>query len=253
MAVILEKKDVVGFIRIDNPATLNALSSQVLKELNAQIENACEDVDIHVVVITGTGKSFVAGADISSMSKMNPREAEEFALYGSSIFHKIETSNKVFIAAINGYALGGGCELALACDIRVASEKAKFGLPEVSLGVFPGFSGIRKMMEIVGEAKTKELIFTGKMITARDAENINLVSRVVEPENLEEEVVTIAKSIANNSMNAVAKAKYAINVMSGIVNDIIIKHSKLFGECFAHPDQKEGMTAFLEKRKPNFK
>lgn len=252
MPVSLVQKDSIGIITIDNPATLNALSETILKALDTQICSVCEDESIRVVIITGVGKSFVAGADISSMVNMTSDEAEDFANLGSNIFRKIEKSDKIFIAAINGYALGGGCELALACDIRIASDKAKFGLPEVSLGVFPGFSGIRRMRDIVGEAKTKELVFTGRMISAEEACNINLVNNIVPPEALNDEVIALADTIVNNSFNAVAQAKKAINSLPYSVEDVIKCHSALFAGCFSHPDQKEGMTAFLEKRKPMF-
>lgn len=253
MPIILETKGKVGIVRINNIQTLNALSCQILHDLDAIIKKLCDEDGIRVIIITGTGKSFVAGADIFSMSKMNTCEAEWFAMLGSSIFRRIETADKVFIAAVNGYALGGGCELALACDLRVASEKSKFGLPEVTLGVFPGFSGIRRMMDVVGETKTKELVFTGAMISAEEAYNMNLVNKVVSPESLEHEAMTLAENIASNSFNAIIQAKRAISFLTESAENVIKHHSALFAECFSHPDQKEGMNAFLEKRKPLFK
>ena len=252
MPVSLVQKDSIGIITVDNPATLNALSEEILKALDTQICSVCEDASIRVVIITGVGKSFVAGADISSMVNMTSDEAEAFANLGSNIFRKIEKSDKVFIAAINGYALGGGCELALACDLRVASKNAKFGLPEVSLGVFPGFSGIRRLVDIVGEAKTKELVFTGKRISASNALDMQLVNMVVEEELLYDEAQSLAMQIVSNSYNAISKAKRAINLLSGSSEQVIKNHCSLFAECFLHPDQKEGMRAFLEKRKPIF-
>lgn len=252
MPITTEINNRIAVIKIDNQATLNALNTSVLEQLDTQINDVSNNTDIRCVIITGCGKAFVAGADISEMRNMSLSDAEQFALLGSQVLRKIETSNKVFIASINGYALGGGCELALACDIRIASEKAKFSLPEVSLGVFPGFSGIRRMLDIVGEAKTKELIFSGRMISAEEAFNINLVNNVVSPEKLNDEVMALADTIANNSFNAIIQAKKAINSLPYSVENVIKCHSALFAECFSHPDQKKGMTAFLEKRKPIF-
>lgn len=252
MPITTEINNRIAVIKIDNQATLNALNTSVLEQLDTHISDVSNNTNIRCVVITGCGKAFVAGADISEMCNMSLNDAEQFALLGSQVLKKIETSNKVFIASINGYALGGGCELALACDIRIASEKAKFGLPEVSLGVFPGFSGIRRMLDIVGEAKTKELVFTGRMISAEDACNINLVNNVVSPEKLNDEVMALADTIANNSFNAIIQAKKAINSLPYSVENVIKCHSALFAKCFSHPDQKEGMTAFLKKRKPKF-
>jgi len=253
MPVVLEIKRKVAIIRIDNPATLNALSDSILYEIERHILSINANNNIKIAIITGSGKSFVAGADISSMKMMSVNEANEFALLGSRIFREIETSNKVFIAAVNGYALGGGCELSLACDIRIASNKAIFGFPEVSLGIFPGFSGIRRMMKIVGEGYTKELVFSGKMISSEKAKEIGLVNKVVGAEVLEEECMKLAENITMNSSNAICKAKQAMRIISDIDDENLIEvHSTLFAECFNHPDQREGMTAFLEERKPVF-
>ena len=187
----------IGLIKIDKPQTLNALSSEILGELSSVIDKVKEDKTVRVIIITGEGKSFVAGADISEMKRMSEKEAYDYAMLGAQLFQKIEYLDKVTIAAINGFALGGGCELAMACDFRIASEKAKLGQPEVGLGITPGFSGIRRMMELVGEAKAKEYIFSGRMFDANEALRIGLVNKIVAPKDLMEEVKNIAAEIAS--------------------------------------------------------
>ena len=164
----------IAVVRIIRPQVLNALSSEVLAELSDVIEQLASDDALRVVIITGDGKAFVAGADISEMKEMTAEAAYDYAMLGAGLFQRIETLDKVTIAAVNGFALGGGCELAMACDIRIASERARFGQPEVSLGIMPGFSGIRRMMDLVGESKAKELIFSGRMFDACEAEHIGL-------------------------------------------------------------------------------
>lgn len=163
---------------------MNALCTDVLKELSEGVDQLNKEDELRIIIFVGEGMAFVAGADISEMKVMTDREAYNYAMLGATLFQKIESLDKVTIAAINGFALGGGCELAMACDIRVASDKAKFGQPEVGLGISPGFSGIRRMTEIIGEAKAKEYIFTGRIFDAYEAERVGLVSRVVAPESL---------------------------------------------------------------------
>jgi enoyl-CoA hydratase len=209
---------------------------------------------VRVVVLTGEGKAFVAGADIAYMSNLNPDQAKKFSEDGSRLFRKIETLNKVVIAAVNGFALGGGCELAMACDFRIASVKAKFGQPEVGLGIIPGFSGTQRMARLIGLGRAKELIFTGEHIDAQEAYRIGLVNKVTEKENLLEETYIIAEKIKSNSRVAVKYAKESMN--RGIETDIetgIAYENNIFGLCFASQDQKEGMNAFMEKRHPDFK
>ena len=241
-----------ALVTINQPASLNALSSDILRELNKVIDVLSDYLEIRVIILTGAGRSFVAGADISEMKDMSVCQANDYALLGAKLFKKIETLNKITIAAINGYALGGGCELAMACDIRIASEKAKFGQPEVGLGITPGFSGIRRMMEIVGEAKAKEYIFSGRMFDALEAENEGLVNKVVSHESLMEECQKLAEEIASKSFNAVITSKKLMNAMKGDLDNAVIMQSEYFADCFKHPDQKTGMNAFVNKEKPYF-
>lgn len=242
----------IGEIKINKPQSLNALSSGVLKELTSAIEQFEADANIRVIIFTGEGKSFVAGADISEMRDMSVDQANDYALLGAKLFQKIETLDKVTIAAVNGFALGGGCELAMACDIRIASEKAKFGQPEVGLGITPGFSGIRRMIEIVGEAKAKEYIFSGSMFDALEAEKIGLVNKVVSPDALMEETIGLAELIASKSFNSVITSKKLMSTIKGDIDKAVKEQSEFFAGCFGHPDQKTGMNAFLNKEKPVF-
>lgn len=242
----------IGVIRINKPQTLNALSSEILGELSSAIDKIEDDADLQVVVFTGEGKAFVAGADISEMKDMSGNDAYEYAMLGALLFQRIEFLNKVTIAAINGFALGGGCELAMACDIRIASEKAKFGQPEVGLGITPGFSGIRRMTEIVGEAKAKEYIFSGRMFDAKEAECIGLVNKVVPADSLMEECRNIADEIASKSFNAVITSKKVMNALKDNIVEKVRYQSECFADCFNHKDQKAGMNAFLNKEKPSF-
>ncbi|MBP8692116.1 MAG: short-chain-enoyl-CoA hydratase [Sedimentibacter sp.] len=251
--LLMETREGICTIKINNPQTLNALNDEVLKELDAAFDAASNDKDVSIIVLTGEGKAFVAGADIAYMSGLSVEEAKKFAEEGSKIFRKIELLDKVVIAAVNGYALGGGCELAMACDLRIASEKAKFGQPEVGLGITPGFSGTQRLPRLVGLGRAKELIFTGSYIDAEEAYRIGLVNKVVSKDSLMEETYALAKKIISNSKTAIKYAKEAMN--RGIETDIdtgIAIEADLFALCFAHPDQKEGMTAFKEKRPAKF-
>ncbi len=252
--LIIEKQENICTVKINNPEALNALNSTILKELDAAFAEIKEDNSIDVVILTGEGRSFVAGADISQMCEMNAIEGKAFGELGASVFRKIELLDKVVIAAVNGFALGGGCELAMACDIRVASVKAKFGQPEVGLGITPGFSGTQRLARIVGIGKAKELIYTADVIVAEEAYRIGLVNKVVAPEVLMDECIAMAKKIASKAPLAVRYAKEAIN--RGIETDIdtgISIEADLFGLCFSTEDQKEGMQAFLGKRNADFK
>lgn len=252
--LIVEKQDNICTVKINNPEALNALNSTILKELDAAFTAIGEDDSVDVVILTGEGRSFVAGADISQMSTLNAVEGKAFGELGAAVFRKIELLNKVVIAGVNGFALGGGCELAMACDIRIASVKAKFGQPEVGLGITPGFSGTQRLPRIVGLGKAKELIYTADVIVAEEAYRIGLVNKVVEPEALMDECMAMAKKIASKAPLAVRYAKEAIN--RGVETDIdtgISIESDLFGICFSTEDQKEGMQAFLGKRGVEFK
>lgn len=252
--LIIEKQENICIVKINHPEALNALNIQILTELGQAFDEIEADKDIDVVVLTGEGRSFVAGADIAEMSVMKADEGKHFGQLGAAVFRKIELLSKPVIAAINGFALGGGCELAMACDIRIASVKAKFGQPEVGLGIIPGFSGTQRLPRIVGLGKAKELIYTATVIPAEEAYRIGLVNKVVEPEELMTEAIAMAKVIASKAQLAVRYAKEAIN--RGVETDIetgIAIETNLFGLCFATTDQKEGMEAFLWKKKAEFK
>lgn len=251
--ICLEKQNNLAILKFNRPEVLNALNSEVLLELNDKLDLVMNDSEVNVVIITGNGKAFVAGADISEMRDKTPEEARKFAALGLKVFRKIELMEKPVIAAVNGYALGGGCEIAMSCDIRIASEKAKFGQPEVGLGIIPGFAGTQRLSRLVGIAKAKELIFTADIIDAKESEKIGLVNKVVKPEELMDEVIGLAKKITSNAQIAVKYSKTSIN--RGNETDIetgMEIEKQLFGLCFATTDQKEGMTAFLEKRKSVF-
>ena len=249
----VEIKENIGWLKMNRPEALNALNAETLNELDNAIESLYNDDAVNVIVITGEGKAFVAGADIAEMKDMDALQARKFSQTGQNVFAKVENIEKPVIAAINGFALGGGCELAMACDIRIASEKAKFGQPEVGLGVIPGFAGTQRLARICGIGKAKELIFTGDMIDAAAAEKIGLVDKVVPPESLTEEVEKLAKKIAGNGPVAVRMAKNVINRgMDCNLQAGSYYEAEAFGLCFSSNQPKEGMGAFLEKRKPDW-
>ncbi|MCQ4925207.1 short-chain-enoyl-CoA hydratase [Tissierella carlieri] len=252
--LLFKKEGNIGILSINRPDALNALNSIVLDELNEAIDVINNDEDVHVIILTGEGRAFVAGADIGEMKNMNPIEARAFAEKGLSLFRKIELLEKPVIAAINGFALGGGCELSMSCDIRIASEKAKFGQPEVGLGITPGFAGTQRLSRLVGIGRAKELIFTCDIISAEEAYRIGLVNKVVPGQELMTSAIEMANKILSKSQLAIRYANAAIN--RGIETDLdtgMAIEKDLFGLCFATEDQKEGMGAFLEKRTPNYK
>ena len=244
-----------GVVRltISSPATLNALNSTILAELDAFVDSL-DPATTRALVITGEGKSFVAGADISEMARLSEAEGLAFGRRGATVFKKIEDLPFPVIAAVNGFALGGGCELAMACDIRIASAKAKFGQPEVGLGIIPGFSGTVRLPKLVGQGMAKELIYTGRMIAADEALRIGLVNSVVEPEELEGAVDALLAAILKNAPIAIRYAKACINGNYDLsADESIALENRYFAKCFTTEDQKEGMAAFLEKRKATFK
>ena len=251
--IILEKDKATAIITISREKALNALNSQVIDELSQAIDVVKADKDIRALIITGAGRAFVAGADIGVQSVFDVREGRQWGRRGSAVFREIELLQIPTIAAVGGFALGGGCELALSCDMIVADEKAKFGQPEVSLGITPGFSGTQRLPRRIGTAQAKEMIFTGRMIDAYEADRIGLINKIAEPGKLMDEAKALAESCIKNAPAALRYAKACID--RGMQTDIdtgIAIENELFAMCFATEDQKEGMKAFLEKRKPVF-
>ena len=253
--VTLEKQGHVGVVTMNRPEALNALNDQVLRDLDAVLTQAEEDAELYVLVVTGAGRSFVAGADIGQMSGFSAVEGKAFGVYGNQVFAKLENLSKPTIAAVNGFALGGGCELAMTCDIRLASEKAKFGQPETGLGITPGFGGTQRLPRIVGTARAMELILTARNISAAEALEMGLVSHVYPPEELLDKAMELAQAIAANAQVAVRQSKAAIR--RGLQTDMatgVAYESEAFALCFATEDQKDAMKAFLNKEKlPGFK
>lgn len=251
--IVVELNDSIALVKFNRPKALNALNSETLKELNQVVDTLSDNDDVRVVVFTGEGKGFIAGADIREMSALTAEEGRKFGALGQSIFRKVELMSKPTIAAVNGFALGGGCEFAMSCDIRIASEKAKFGQPEVTLGITPGFSGTVRLPKLVGMGKAKELIYTGRMVGAVEAESIGLVNKVTPADTLMDEAMEMAKSIAANAPLAVSYSKAAINKTAEMDTDVANTiEETYFGLCFATEDQKNGMSAFLNKEKAAF-
>jgi enoyl-CoA hydratase / 3-hydroxyacyl-CoA dehydrogenase len=251
--VLLEVHDRVAIITIDRPEALNALNPKVLRELEEAIDRVEADRNVRAVVLTGSGNAFVAGADIKTMANQSAVESLGMTQLGQRVMRKLELMMKPVVAAVNGYALGGGCELAISCDIILASENARFALPEVGLGIHPGFGGTQRLPRLIGPHRAKELIFTGDQFNARQAEKIGLVNKVVPPADLLPEALRIAKRIAEMAPLAVGLAKDAVN--RGLETDMdsaIALETASVTLTFATQDQKEGMKAFLEKRKANF-
>ena len=250
--LVLVKEEKIFIITINRPESLNALNAETISELSSALDYVENDNDCRVIIITGSGeKSFVAGADIKEFSDFGQEKAEELARNGqNSLFNKIENLKKPVIAAVNGFALGGGLELAMSCHIRYASENAKLGLPEVTLGLIPGYGGTQRLPKLVGKGLANELIFSAKMISAQRAKEIGLVNEVFSLEELLPKAKELANQIANNSPMAISKAIIAVNQYDtdkGFETEI-----KSFGELFEMDDKKEGVAAFLEKRKPSF-
>lgn len=252
--LLFEKADGIGIVTMNRPKALNALNAATMYELDRMVDQLAKDDEVQVVILTGSGdKAFVAGADITEMQSMSAVEGRNWGKLGQAVFNKLENLPKPVIAAVHGFALGGGNELAMACDIRIASDKAKFGQPEVSLGIPPGFAGTQRLARLVGKGRAKELLFTGDMIDAAEAYRIGLVNKVVSQEELMEAAKAMAKKIMSRAPIAVQLCKAAVN--EGLDVDLesgVAYEAEVFGLCFATADQKEGMAAFVEKRKPNF-
>lgn len=251
--IVVEKRDVIGIIKMNRPESLNALNIETLGEIRDVVTSLNTDDDVKVLIFTGEGKAFIAGADIKQMKDMNEDEAREFCNLGQKIFDIIENLDKPVIAAVNGFALGGGCELAMACDIRIASEYAKFGQPEVNLGVIPGFGGTQRLPRLVGKGIAKQLIFTGDIIDAETALRIGLVNKIVTAENLIDDTIMMAQKIASRGPAAILIAKSVINrgLDTDLAQGLVIERDG-FVQCVASGEAKEGMEAFVEKRKPNW-
>jgi enoyl-CoA hydratase len=252
--LLIDKNEGVATLTINSPRTMNALNSKILGELECALYELNLDASVKVVVLTGAGeKAFVAGADIKEMSEMNSLEGHQFGLKGQRVMMLIEKMTKPVIAAVNGYALGGGLELALACDFIYASEKARFGFPEVTLGIMPGFGGTQNLARLVGPNKANEMIFTGRMLAAEKALAWGIVNEIYAPEELLPKALETARTIAQVGTLGVAYAKDAIaNGLNMGKEDGFRYEASLFGVLFASQDQKEGMGAFVEKRKAEF-
>ena len=248
--ITYEVEGQIGIITINRPKALNALNSAVLDELDKTLD-AVDQEAIRCLILTGAGeKSFVAGADIGEMSTLTKAEGEAFGKKGNDVFRKLATFPIPVIAAVNGFALGGGCEISMSCDIRICSENAVFGQPEVGLGITPGFGGTQRLARIVGTGKAKEMIYGARNIKAEEAYRIGLVNNVYPAEELMPAAKKLASTIARNAPIAVRNCKRAINEgMQVDMDQAIVIEEKLFGSCFETCDQKEGMNAFLEKRK----
>ena len=245
-----EVQGAVAILTINRPEALNALNSQVLSDLDEAITKVEADDGVHAVILTGAGRSFVSGADIGEMKGFSARDGKKFGVHGGGVFLRLENLSKPVIAAVNGFALGGGCELAMSCDIRLASEKAKFGQPEVGLGITPGFGGTQRLARIVGVSNAMELILTAKVIKAEEAARIGLVSHVYPAEELMDKALELANAIAANAQVAVRQSKAAIR--RGMQTDMATGtafEAEAFGLCFATEDQKDAMRAFVNKEK----
>lgn len=253
-SLLLEKDGPLATITFNNPKALNALTVDTFHGLAALLDKLEQDADVRVVILTGAGeKAFIAGGDISHLGTLDADGAREFALLAQGVIDKIESFPKPVIAAINGYALGGGCELAMGCDIRIAADSARFGQPEVKLGIIPGFAGTLRLARLVGKGKAKELVFTGEMIDADEACRIGLVNRVVAKDQLLSEARALAMTMCNKSASAIKFAKEAID--NGLEMDFARAaryEADLFALCFTTEDCKEGISAFLEKRPAKF-
>jgi enoyl-CoA hydratase len=253
--LLYEKKDAIAFITVNRPAVRNALNSQTVRELSAAFDQAKNDADVRVAILTGSGeKAFVAGADINELATQTPVAGKQYALDGQAVFDSIENLGKPVIAAVNGFALGGGCELAMACTFRIASDNAVLGQPEVKLGIIPGYGGSQRLPRLVGKGRAMQILLTGEMVSAADALRIGLVNQVVPLPELMKTAEDIAKKVIANAPLAVKFVLEAVNrgvEMTQAEGQFL--EATLFGLCCATEDMKEGTRAFLEKRPANFK
>ena len=254
MQIKIQKDNKIGIITVNRPESLNAMNKDVIIEFISRVDELLLDKDIKVIIITGSGeKAFIAGADIKLMQRMSKKDAYKFAILGHKLTNVIENSDKPVIAAVNGFALGGGCEVSLACHIRVASDNAIFAQPEVKIGLLPGWGGTQRLPRIVGKGLANELIITGRNITAQEAQRIGLVNKVVSKEELINSCLDIANLIIKNSPNAVSNSIKLINLSSGTkLAEGLSKEAKTFSELFETEETTEGLTAFVEKRSPKY-
>jgi len=252
--LLFEKNNRIGTITFNRPNALNAMNRRVFFELDRVLDEVRDDREVRAIILTGQGtKSFIAGTDIAEMQHLTVSQAREFALLAKNAVDKTENLEKPVIAAINGFALGGGCEIALACDLRIASENARLGQPEITLGIIPGSGGTQRLQRLVGLAKAKELILTGEVIDAQTALQIGLVNRVVPLSSLMEEAEKLARKMVDLGGIALRLAKAALNLGAKAGSAEGLQYEiECFSQCFATRDQKEGMAAFLERRKPHF-
>lgn len=256
MALLYEIQEVNGIatITFNRPEALNALNRATLCELENYLERIEKDERVRGLILTGAGgKAFVAGADIAEIQHLSPSQARAFSQMGQTVFSRLEQLPLPVIAAVNGYALGGGCEIALACDFVYAADCAIFGLPEITLGIIPGFGGTQRLPLLVGLNLAREMIYSGKRLSAAEAKAVGLVNRCLSPDDLLPEVYAVMKSLAQNSRTAMRAAKEAIRngCMTHIANGMVLERDA-FAHCFNSPDAKEGTSAFLEKRKADF-
>ncbi len=253
--ILKEINKQIAWVTINRPEVLNAMNESVLTELVSSIQSCIDDTSVGVIILTGAGdKAFVAGADIKNMQSMEPGDALEFGKTGQLMTLTIENSPKPVIAAVNGFALGGGCEISLACHIRVASETATFGQPEVQLGILPGWGGTQRLPRLVGTGIANEIITTGRMVSASEAKEIGLVNHVVPAELLNEKCEKIANQILKNGPNAIAKSLECIREGVGrSTKEGLIIEVENFSKLFGTDESREGLTAFIEKRSPNFR
>ncbi len=252
--VLYEKKGATAYLTLNRPKVLNALNTKTWEELQTAFEAARDDEEVHGVILTGAGdKAFIAGADINELAHLTAVEGEESSSFGQAVLNLVENLGKPVIAAINGFALGGGCETAMACTIRIASETAKFGQPEVKLGVLPGGGGTQRLPRLVGKGRALQLILTGEMISAQDAYRIGLVNEVVPAANLIPRAEAILKQIFSNAPIAVKYSLEAVNKgLETSQDEGLALEASFFGLCAGTEDKKEGTSAFLEKRAPQF-
>lgn len=252
--ILVSTNEDYGQITINRQEKLNALNKETLDELLHAVSDLEKNSSLSAIIITGSGpKAFVAGADISEFLSYNSEQGKELAMHGHRVFNVIENCSKPVIAAINGFALGGGCELAMACHLRIASSNAKFGQPEVNLGLIPGYGGTQRLVRLIGKTKAMELLITADMISASEALQLGLINHMTEPEGLLPKCVEIIQKIKTKSPMAIAEVIHCVNAFSEPGVSGLYVEIERFGSCFGKPEFQEGVSAFLEKRKANFR